>query len=143
MPIRSRDHDPAVIPYSSKQPLKNHGISDIGDLEFIKTKNLRFMAYFSANLNERIASISGNRASTVKTWMDVQHEFVEMNASGRNVGCDCRGEEVGQARLASTDIAINVKATFFIFGICEGLLKSREAVHERWFAWVWGQSAFF
>jgi hypothetical protein len=142
MPIRSRDHDSTAIPYRAKQPLENHCVSNIGDLKLIETENLRLMADISADLNERITAVSGDRASRVKTRVDAHHEFVEMHATCRYCGRHSRGKEVGETRLAGADISIDVEATFVILRVSEGFLKSRKAVHERCLARVGRQTTF-
>jgi hypothetical protein len=63
--------------------------------------------------------------------MDVHHEFVEMDSPSRYTGRNSCGEEVGETRLAGTNISIYVEAASGILGIFKRFLESRKTVDER------------
>ncbi len=111
--VRSRDHDDAALEQLREQPAEDHGIGDIGDMEFVKAEQPGFFGERCGdNLDRVLAVIFAELhflADDVHALMNVEHEFVKMRAALAHHRT-CFEEEVHQHGLATADRAIDVKA---------------------------------
>ena len=96
-----------------EQPAEDHGVGDIGDVEFVEAQQPRLLGQLLGDEMDRIFALVFAGFHLLPDGMDalmhVEHEFVEMGAA---LALDRRGleEKIHQHGLAAPDLAVNVEA---------------------------------
>ena len=96
-----------------EQPPENHGVGDVGDVEFVEAEQPSFLRQLDRREADRI--LAGMLAEfhllaqRVNALVHVDHEFVEMRAALAQHRARLE-EQIHQHGLAAADLAVDVKA---------------------------------
>src|SRR6185437_6166094 len=96
-----------------EQPSENHGVGDVGDMEFIEAQKPGFFRDRGRRALDRIVlaglAVLDILPVDMNALVHVGHEFVEMHAAFAN---DCTGfkKEIHQHRLAAANLSVDVEA---------------------------------
>ncbi|RUS23253.1 hypothetical protein BC937DRAFT_89723 [Endogone sp. FLAS-F59071] len=117
--------DNAVVEEGGKETTEDHGIGDVGNLEFIKAKNVSIASEICGNGRNRVVVVRGSRLEAMDARVYIQHEGVEVDAA---LACDGETviEEVHNHRLARADVTVDVEGfrdSGGIFGRFRGAAK--------------------
>ena len=96
-----------------EQPAENHGVGDVGDMEFVEAEQPGFVEQLPGNKPDRIFAFVLAElhllAQRENAFVHVEHEFVKMGAAlARHRACF--EEQIHQHRLAAADVAVDVEA---------------------------------
>src|SRR5205085_5294848 len=110
--IRRGDHHDVQIEQALEQAPENHGISDVGNVEFIEAQQPSLLRNGSRGERDGILTVARRFASLphpVDAFVHLRHEFMEVDAAFAR---DRRGlkEHVHQHGLAASDVAENVES---------------------------------
>ena len=111
--VRGGDHDDTAIEQLREQPAEDHGVGDVGDVEFIEAKQPGLLRQLAGHEFDRI--LAGMLAlfhllpERINALMHVDHEFVEMRATLALHGARLE-EQIHQHGLAAPDLAVDVEA---------------------------------
>ena len=111
--VRGRDHHDAELEQALEQAAQDHGVGDVGDVEFVEAQQPGLVGDRGGGQLDRIlaADLAGLDLlpERVDALVHVGHEFVEMRAV---LAHDRRGreEQIHQHGLAAADLAENVEA---------------------------------
>src|SRR4029079_19558249 len=96
-----------------EQPAKDHGVSDIGDVELIEAQQPTLLRDLAGGEADRVVALDlavlELLAEYAHTVVDIGHELVEVGAALANHRT-CLEEQVHQHGLAAADIAEHVDA---------------------------------
>ena len=96
-----------------EQPAEDHGIGDVGDMEFIEAEQPGFVEQLLGNKADRIFAVVLAElhllAQCENALVHVEQEFVEMRAALAQHRT-CLEEQIHQHRLAAADVAVDVES---------------------------------
>ena len=110
--VRGRHHDDAEFEQPGEKPPKDHGVGDIGDVEFIEAEQLRFAGDGRGGALDRI--LIGQRAVFhflavgMNPLVHIRHELMKMRAAFALDRARLE-EQIHQHGLAAPDLAVNVE----------------------------------
>ena len=109
--VGGRDHHDAELEQTLEQPAEDHGVGNIGDVEFVEAEQPGLLRDGRGGKRDRILVAAFARfrllPERVDAFVHVGHEFVEMNATLAH-DRRCIEEQVHQHGLAAADVAIDV-----------------------------------
>ena len=111
--VRGGDDHDAEVEQLREQPAEDHGIGNIGDMEFVEAKQPRLVEQLLGDKPNRIFAVVLAElhllAQRENALVHVEHEFVKMSAAlARHRACF--EEQIHQHRLAAADVAVDVEA---------------------------------
>jgi len=102
------DHHHAAGKQLREQPAKDHGVGDIGDMEFVETQQPRFpRQFFGDKLDRVFVGIFADfhlLPEAMNALVHIDHEFVEMDAAPPLYRA-CLVEQIHQHGFAAADFA--------------------------------------
>ena len=111
--VRRGDDDDATLEQLREQPPENHGVGDVGDVEFIEAEQPRLLRQLDRREVDRVfAGVLAEfhlLAERMNALVHVDHEFVEMRATFAHHRT-CLEKQIHQHGLAAPDIAVDVEA---------------------------------
>ena len=83
--VRGGDHDDAALEQLREQPAENHGVGDIGDVEFVEAEQPGLLRELRRRQPDRIFAFVLAEfhllPEGVNAFVHVEHEFVKMRAA--------------------------------------------------------------
>ncbi len=110
--VRGRDHHDAALEQLREQPAEDHGVGNVGDMEFVEAQQPGLLGKFGGDKPDRI--VAGVLAELhllperVNALVHVEHEFVKMRAALARHRARLE-EQIHQHRLAAPDVAVDVE----------------------------------
>ena len=111
--VRGGDHHDAALEQLREQPAEDHGVGDVGDVEFIEAKQPGLLRQLTSRKLDRI--LAGVLAAfhllpeRMNALVHVDHEFVEMRAALARHRARLE-KQIHQHGLAAADVAVDVEA---------------------------------
>ena len=111
--VRGGDDHDAEREQLREQPAEDHGVGDVGDMEFVEAEQPGFLEQLFGDEPDRIFAFVLAElhllAQRENAFVHVEHEFVKMRAALAHHRA-CFEEQIHQHGLAAADVAVDVEA---------------------------------
>ena len=110
--VRGRHHHDAALEQLREQPSEDHGVGDVGDVEFVEAEQPSLLGKLVGDVPDRILACVLAEfhflAEGVDALVHVEHEFVKMRAALARDRARLE-EKIHQHGLAASDVAVDVE----------------------------------
>ena len=116
--VGGRHHDDAQLEQTREQSTEDHGVSDVGDVEFVETQEPCLLGDRRGRKPDRILAADRAEldlaAKLAHAVVHVAHELMKVRAP-LALHCARREEQIHQHGLATPDIAVKVETADRLF----------------------------